>query len=123
MMTSEIRAQIDVMFEQLAAEGYAGHQDRARHLIAQCRASLLRRTGQLGPWEAQQLDAAESAVSANFLRLGLVAAQKALAVSQLPVEEYEYGVDRLAHRAMTTAVRDPAMDNYGVTTLGDTPLR
>jgi membrane carboxypeptidase/penicillin-binding protein len=29
MTMSEIRGRIDVLFEQLAAEGYAGHQERA----------------------------------------------------------------------------------------------
>ena len=91
MTISDIKAQIEGLFEHLTAEGYAGHQERARHLVARCRATLSRGTGQLGPWEAQQLDAAERAVASNFLRLGLIAAQQALAVSQLPIDEYEYG--------------------------------
>ena len=91
-MMSEMRSRIEALVEQLTAEGYAGYQERARHIVDGCRATLTRGTGQLGPWEAQQLDVAERAIGANFLRLGLVSAQTALAVSQLPREKYEYGL-------------------------------
>lgn len=107
-MMSEIRGKIDVLFEQLAAEGYVGHEGHVARLIAQCRATLMRGTGQLGPWEVKQLDAAERAMRANYLRLGLIAAQNALAVSQLPAEEYEYGVNCVALCAMPgTAGQSP----------------
>jgi len=92
-MLSDVRAALDFLVERLTAEGYAGHQERVGRVVAQCRAALLRGTGQVGPWESRQLEVAERAVAANFLRLALVAAQNALAVSQLPREEYDYGVD------------------------------
>jgi hypothetical protein len=89
---SHIQSKIDELFEQLTAEGYAGHDDRVRNLVVGCRIALSRGTGEVGPWEAWQLDFAERAVDANFLRLGLIAVQNALAVSRLASEEYEYGV-------------------------------
>jgi hypothetical protein len=95
-MRSEIRAKLDLFMEQVTAEGYGGHQERVARLIAQCRATLSGATGQLGPWEAQQRGVAEGAVAANFLRLALVAAQSALAISQLPSEEYDFGWIALA---------------------------
>ncbi len=94
-MRSEMRVKLDFLMEQLSAEGYTGHQDRVAHLLAQCRATLIRATGHLGPWEAQQLGVAERALAANFLRLALVAAQNALAISHLPSDEYDYGVESL----------------------------
>ncbi len=107
MMMSDIRSRIDVLFEQLAAEGYLGHQGHVGQLITQCREMLMRGTGRLGPWEAQQLDAAEHAASSNFLRVGLIAAQNALAISQLSAEEYEYGMNHLGHTAVPSSLPLP----------------
>ena len=91
---SQIRAAIDPLTEQLTAQGYSGRQDRIRALIPQCRTTLRRGTRQLGPWETLEIDTAERAVDANLLRLALTAAQKALAVSKRPIEEYDYGMAR-----------------------------
>ena len=51
------------------------------------------REGAIGPWEQRELDDARIAVRGGFLRLALVAAEKALIVSQLPRAEYEYGLN------------------------------
>jgi hypothetical protein len=90
-MLSDLRGKIEVLFEQLTAEGYPGHQEHVRDLIARCRITLARGTGQLGPWEGQELAYADAAITASFLRIALVAADKALKVSQLSYEEYDYG--------------------------------
>jgi hypothetical protein len=47
----------------------------------------------IGPWEQRELDYARVAVPDRFLRLALVAEEKALIVSQLPRAEYEYGLN------------------------------
>jgi len=103
------------LFEQLAAEGYLGHQRHVDHLIAQCREMLTRGTGKLGLWEAQQLDAAERATKSNFLRVGLIAAQNALSISQLSAEEYEYGIAHLAHASIPSSLPSPE-SNHAATT-------
>ena len=51
----------------------------------------MKEKGKLGPWEAEELEYAENAVRSNFLMLALTATDKALAVSQLPPDEYDYG--------------------------------
>jgi hypothetical protein len=71
--------------------GYDGHHDDVRALIVECREALGSVDGKVGPWETQELEYADSAVNANMLRLALVATEKALDVSQLPADEYEYG--------------------------------
>ena len=105
MRLSELRARIDELFEQLAAEGYVGHQERVSNLITHCRAMLSHGTGSVGPWEAWQLGVAERAVGVNFLRLGLIAAQNALAVSQLGAEEYDYGRQQISAADATAAAK------------------
>lgn len=92
MTLSEVRARVDELLERLTAEGYGGHEQRARSLVGQCRATLSRATGEPGPWEEGLLELAERAVAAGFLRLGLVTALNALAVSHLSAEEYDYGI-------------------------------
>jgi hypothetical protein len=51
------------------------------------------REGAIGPWEQRELDYARIAVHSGFLKLALVAAEKALIVSQLSRAEYEYGLN------------------------------
>ncbi|MGF7192453.1 hypothetical protein JOE11_005531 [Robbsia andropogonis] len=54
---------------------------------------LEEREGGVGIWEARELDYARSAAAGGFLRLALVAAEKALLVSQLQHAEYGYGLN------------------------------
>ena len=51
------------------------------------------REGAIGPWEQRELDYARIAVHSGFLKLALVAAERALIVSQLSRAEYEYGLN------------------------------
>lgn len=82
---------IDELFAELRQEGYENQHGRVRALIEEARAVVARPTGELGQWEAQELDYAEAAVNTNFLRLALTAIEKAIAVNKLSPEEYEYG--------------------------------
>ncbi|VVE18413.1 hypothetical protein [Pandoraea cepalis] len=76
----------------LAAISYVGHEQTVLEIIDDCqRAMEEEREGAIGPWEQRELDYARVAVRSGFLRLALVAAEKALIVSQLPRDEYEYG--------------------------------
>jgi hypothetical protein len=79
---------------ELVAESYDGHEHDVLNVIAECqRAMEEEREGAIGPWEQRELDYARIAVRDGFLRLALVAAEKALIVSQLPRAEYEYGLN------------------------------
>ncbi|KVN48750.1 hypothetical protein WT12_08370 [Burkholderia territorii] len=79
---------------RLVADSYNGHEQAVLDVIADCQSAMEdEREGAVGPWEQRELDYARVAVRAGFLRLALVAAEKALAVSQLPRAEYEYGMN------------------------------
>jgi hypothetical protein len=47
--------------------------------------------GKLGQWECAELDRAALAVRVNFLTLALNGIGKAIEISQLPPDEYEFG--------------------------------
>jgi len=79
------------LFAELWEAGYDNQHERVLALIHECRADLANAAGELGPWEAHELNYAETAVHINFLRLALAAVEKAIAVSKLSREEYEYG--------------------------------
>lgn len=82
---------LHVMAENVIEEGYTGKRAAVFTLIDECRTVLIARSGHLGAWETKLLDFASSAVQSDFLAVALVAASKALAVSQLPQNEYDYG--------------------------------
>ena len=79
---------------ELVAESYDGHDQEVLEVIAACQEAMEEeRKGAIGPWEQRELDYARVAVRDDFLRLALVAAEKALIVSQLPRAEYAYGLN------------------------------
>jgi hypothetical protein len=90
-MDSELAAKIEAMFAELHADGYDGKHEKVLEIIRATRMALTPAEGPLGPWEAEELSYAEAAVHVNFLLLALNATDKAIAVSQLPRDEYEYG--------------------------------
>ncbi|KWB20826.1 hypothetical protein WL32_16990 [Burkholderia cepacia] len=79
---------------QLVANSYEGHEQAVLDVIADCQSAMEEeQEGAIGAWEQRELDYARVAVRDGFLRLALVAAEKALIVSQLPRDEYEYGLN------------------------------
>jgi hypothetical protein len=90
---------IDEMFAKLWETGYENQHDDVRRLIAAARLALADAAGKVGPWETKELDYAEAAVTANFLRLALTAVKKAIAVHNLSPQEYEYGFNHSAPRS------------------------
>lgn len=92
-MFDDLTGNIDAMFGQLS-DGYEGKHQQVLDLIQAARVALTQENGELGPWEAHQLDYAESALKSNYLRLALGSTEKALVVSQLPRDEYDYGFNR-----------------------------
>lgn len=75
-------------------DDYHGHEQAVLAVIAECEQAMEdEREGAIGPWERREIDYARMAVHNGFLRLALVAAEKALIVSQLPRAEYEYGLN------------------------------
>lgn len=87
----EVTAQLDAMAVELAGRNYEGKHNQVWGIIQDARRALTKARGKLGPWEAEELEYAENAVRSNFLMLALTATDKALAVSQLPSDEYDYG--------------------------------
>ena len=92
-----LKDRIDSLYSDLAQDGYSGNHAAVRALIQETRVSLADSSGNLGPWECLQLDYAEAAVRTNFLRLALVAVDKAIAVNKLSPPEYEYGFNYGGH--------------------------
>lgn len=79
---------------RLVADSYDGHEHAVLDVIADCESAMEQeREGAIGAWERRELDYARAAVRDGFPRLALVAAEKALIVSQLPRDEYEYGLN------------------------------
>ena len=87
----EVVAQLDTRAAELANRNYEGKRDKVWGIIQDARRVLTKASGRLGPWEAEELEYAENAVRSNFLMLALTATDKAIAVSQLPSDEYDYG--------------------------------
>ncbi|KVN07894.1 MULTISPECIES: hypothetical protein [unclassified Burkholderia] len=76
------------------ADDYHGHEQAVLDAIAECEQALEdEREGAIGPWERRELDYARVAVHDGFRRVALMAAEKALIVSQLSRDEYEYGLN------------------------------
>jgi hypothetical protein len=80
---------------RLVADSYDGHDHAVLDVIADCERAMEQECGggAIGAWERRELDYARAAVREGFLRLALVAAEKALIVRQLPRDEYEYGLN------------------------------
>jgi hypothetical protein len=89
-MNDELLNSIHELYEVLRTEGYGSKEEEVRALILDTRRALTGASG-LGKWEAAELDYANAAVAQNWLCLALVCANKAIAVSELPAEEYEFG--------------------------------
>ena len=90
-MFNEVTAQLDAMTDESADRNYEGKHNKVWGIIQDARRALMKEKGKLGPREAEELEYAENAVHSNFLMLALTATDKALAVSQLPTDEYDYG--------------------------------
>lgn len=90
-MFDNVMSQLDAMAAELADRNYDGKHAKVWGIIQDARCALTKEKGKLGPWEAEELEYAENAVRNNFLMLALTATDKALAVSQLPSDEYDYG--------------------------------
>lgn len=90
-MFDDLYEKIDALFAEINAEDYKGKHQKVLDLIHEVRAALTKGDGTLPPWEAEELARAEDAVRWNWLRLAVFAVEKALAVSQLPPDEYQYG--------------------------------
>lgn len=68
---------------------YLGHEDEVADLIDQCEWAIKKRNGSIGQWERHELAQARTAWRAGWLRLALVAAEKALFVSEVPGDAAE----------------------------------
>lgn len=90
-MFDELTERIDNLCAELRGGRYEGRQLEVLETIRAATEALIKAHGGLGPWEAEELAYAEAAIHANWLLLALVATEKALAVSQLPKAEYDYG--------------------------------
>lgn len=90
-MDGKLTAKIEAMFAELHSDGYDGKHEEVLKIIRATRVALSSAEGRLGPWEAQELAYAEASVRVNFLLLALNATAKAIAVSQLSRDEYDYG--------------------------------
>ncbi len=85
---------------QAVADDYKDHEAKVTDLIDQCQERLeAERKGAVGSWEQRELDYARAALASAWLRLALTAAEKAILVSQLLPEEYEYGMNYGKHQA------------------------
>lgn len=79
--------------------GYGGLSRKTRFWVWR---SVRTARSKLGAWERECLDYAQHAIRANFLKLILTSIEKAIAVTQLPAEEYEYGFHYPSGRASRT---------------------
>ena len=90
-MDGKLTAKIEAMFAEPHSDGYEGSTRRCVKIIRATRVALSSAERRLGPWEAQELAYDEASVRVNLLLLALNATAKAIAVSQLPRDECEYG--------------------------------
>ena len=90
-MFDEIFERMRVLAAQMHGRRYDGHHDAVMGLIHDAEKTLTALNGKLGPWERAELDRAALAVRINFLTLALNGIGKAIEVSQLPPDEYEFG--------------------------------
>jgi hypothetical protein len=85
---------------ELVVDSYEGHEQDVLKVIVDCQEAMEEeREGAIGPWEQRELDYARIAVRDGFLRLALVAAEKALVVSQLPLASTNTGSTTAARNA------------------------
>jgi hypothetical protein len=89
-MKSILIKKIRTCHDELIATGYEGKQEAVRTLVEETR-EMLTGPGGIGKWETAELQIAESALAANWLGYALACADKAITVSRLPPEEYEFG--------------------------------
>lgn len=85
----EFRTELQNLNDELL-EGYEGKDARVLEKVEEAR-RLLSDNDEIGKWETKLLDYAKAAVMANFLRLAVASVFKAIEVSQLPSDEYEWG--------------------------------
>jgi hypothetical protein len=76
---------------QMRGRRYDGHHDAVMALIHDAEQALTPVGGRLGLWERLELDHAIQAVRINFLSLALNCIGKAIEVSQLPRDHYDFG--------------------------------
>jgi hypothetical protein len=87
----EIFERMNELATQTRGRRYDGHQNAVMSLIHDAEKALTTAFGKLGPWERAELDRAALAVRINFLTLALNGIGKAIEVSQLSPDEYEFG--------------------------------
>jgi len=84
------------------ARRYGKIEDEDRALVAklidQCEIAAMNKEADLGPWERRELGLARAALASGWLRLALTAAHKALQVSELPSDQYDYGWNYSQHQ-------------------------
>ena len=83
---------------ELRETGYDKNHSSVLALIEDSRAALADVSGQLGAWESECLDFAETAVDDNFLRLAISQIHKAFEVNRLPAREYQAGFNYTTRR-------------------------
>ena len=93
-------------FDVLAAhDGKIEDEHRAlvAGLIERCEIAAMNTDADLGPWERREFALARAAHAAGWLRLSLTAAHKALQVSELPRDQYDYGWTYSQHQIEKSA--------------------
>ncbi len=93
MDTTEHRDLLETLarlYEELFAS-YAGREADVLEAADRCASYLRDENGNLGKWENAEIEYAKLAVGDGFLRLAVSALVKAVKVSELPPDEYEYG--------------------------------
>lgn len=76
--------------EELLAS-YTGRQADVLEMADRCASCLGDQNGNVGKWESAEIKYAKVAVGDGFLRLAVSSLMKAVKVSELPPDEYEYG--------------------------------
>jgi hypothetical protein len=93
-------------FDVLAAHGGRiedEHRALVAGLIERCEIAAMNTDADLGPWERREFALARAAHAAGWLRLSLTAAHKALQVSELPRDQYDYGWTYSQHQIEKSA--------------------
>jgi hypothetical protein len=67
------------------------HRAVVDELIDKCEIAAMNDEAELGMWERRELGLARAALASGWLRLALTAAHKAVQVSELPSDQYDYG--------------------------------
>jgi hypothetical protein len=79
------------------------HRALVAGLIERCEIAAMNTDAEFGPWERRELGLARAAHAAGWLRLALTAAHKALQVSELPRDQYDYGWTYSQHQIKKSA--------------------